>query len=118
MRDQYIGIDLHKAFFQACAMSPTGERLWEGRFPRTSAGIEALTARCTRQTAVAVEASTPTWHFADAVVGAVGELQIVDPFKTQLPVRPTKFALETDLLERDYYTHWQGLKKRFSVAGG
>ena len=37
-------------------------------------------------------------------------------FETQLPVRPTKFALETDLLERDYYTHWQGLKKRFSVA--
>jgi homogentisate 1,2-dioxygenase len=37
-------------------------------------------------------------------------------FETQLPVRPTKFALESDLLERDYYTHWQGLKKRFSVA--
>jgi homogentisate 1,2-dioxygenase len=38
-------------------------------------------------------------------------------FETQLPVRPTKFALETDLLERDYYTHWQGLKKRFPDAG-
>ena len=37
-------------------------------------------------------------------------------FETQLPVRPTTFALETELLERDYYTHWQGLKKRFSVA--
>jgi transposase len=96
MRDQYIGIDLHKAFFQACAMSPTGERLWEGRFPRTSAGIEALTARCTRQTAVAVEASTPTWHFADAVVGAVGELQIVDPFKTQLKAG---YAAKTDRLD-------------------
>ena len=34
-------------------------------------------------------------------------------FETQLPVRPTRFALETDLLERDYYTHWQGLKKHF-----
>ena len=22
-------------------------------------------------------------------------------------------ALETDLLERDYYTHWQGVKKQF-----
>jgi homogentisate 1,2-dioxygenase len=38
-------------------------------------------------------------------------------FETQLPIRPTKFALETDLLERDYYTHWQGLKKQFSVSG-
>ena len=28
---------------------------------------------------------------------------------------PTKFALETDLLERDYYTHWQGLKKHFAA---
>jgi homogentisate 1,2-dioxygenase len=38
-------------------------------------------------------------------------------FETQLPIRPTKFALESDLLERDYYTHWQGLKKQFSVSG-
>jgi homogentisate 1,2-dioxygenase len=32
-------------------------------------------------------------------------------------VRPTKFALETELLERDYYTHWQGLKKHFRALG-
>jgi homogentisate 1,2-dioxygenase len=37
-------------------------------------------------------------------------------FETQLPIRPTRFALETDLLERDYYTHWQGLKKQFQVT--
>jgi homogentisate 1,2-dioxygenase len=36
-------------------------------------------------------------------------------FETQLPIRPTKFALETELLERDYYKHWQGLKKNFSA---
>ena len=36
-------------------------------------------------------------------------------FETQLPIRPTKFALETELLERDYYQHWQGLKKHFSA---
>src|SRR5206468_11458355 len=84
MRDQYIGIDLHKAFFQACAVTPTGERVWEGRFPRTAAGLEALTARCTPRSALAVEASTPTWHFADALVGAVGDLRIVDPLRTKL----------------------------------
>ena len=38
-------------------------------------------------------------------------------FETQLPIRPTRFALETDLLERDYYTHWQGLKKNFGLVG-
>ena len=47
--DQYIGVDLHKAFFQACAITPNGERLWEGRFPRTAEGIAAFVARCTPQ---------------------------------------------------------------------
>jgi transposase len=96
MKDQYIGIDLHKAFFQACAVTPTGDRLWEGRFPRTPAGLEALTARCTPRTALAVEASTPTWHFADGVVGAVGDLRIVDPRKTKLKAG---YAAKTDRLD-------------------
>ena len=96
MRDQYIGIDLHKVFFQACAVTPSGDRLWEGRFPRTAAGLAALTARCTRRSAVAVEASTPTWHFADGVVGAVGELRVVDPLKTKLKAG---YAAKTDRLE-------------------
>ncbi len=34
-------------------------------------------------------------------------------FETRLPVCPTRFALETDMLEADYYSHWQGLPKRF-----
>jgi transposase len=96
MRDQYIGIDLHKAFFQACAVTAAGDRLWEGRFPRTAAGLEALTARCTPQTALAVEASTPTWHFADEVVHAVGALCIVDPMRTKLKAGS---AAKTDRLD-------------------
>jgi transposase len=96
MSDQYIGIDLHKAFFQACAVSTTGDRLWEGRFPRTPAGVEALTARCTPRTALAVEASTPTWHFADSVADRVGDLRIVDPLKTKLKAG---YAAKTDRLD-------------------
>jgi transposase len=87
---------LHKAFFQACAVTPTGERLWEGRFPRTPTGLEALAARCTRRTALAVEASTPTWHFADGIVAAVGDLRIVDPLKTKLKAG---YAAKTDRLD-------------------
>ena len=34
-------------------------------------------------------------------------------FETQLVVRPTKFALESEILERNYYEHWQGIKKLF-----
>ena len=96
MTDQYIGIDLHKVFFQACAVSASGARLWEGRFPRTPAGLEALTARCTRRSALAVEASTPTWHFADRIVDAVGDLRIVDPLKTKLKAG---YAAKTDRLD-------------------
>lgn len=34
-------------------------------------------------------------------------------FETQLVIKPTRFALQTELLERDYYRHWQGLAKNF-----
>jgi homogentisate 1,2-dioxygenase len=39
-------------------------------------------------------------------------------FETQLPILPTRFALESELLERDYYKHWQGLKKHFAAGVG
>jgi transposase len=58
--------------------------------------MEALVARCTHRSAVAVEASTPTWHFADGLVGAVGELRIVDPFRTKLKAG---YAAKTDRLD-------------------
>jgi transposase len=96
MIEHYIGIDLHQAFFQACAVTPTGARVWEERFPRTDAGVSALLARCDPHTAVAVEASTPTWHFADAIQGAVGDVRIVDPGKTKLKAG---YAAKTDRLD-------------------
>ncbi len=34
--------------------------------------------------------------------------------ETQLVVRPTKFALESQTLQRDYLESWQGLKKNFT----
>ena len=34
-------------------------------------------------------------------------------FETQFAVRPTKFALETKILQHEYYECWQGLKKHF-----
>jgi transposase len=47
-------------------------------------------------TAVALEASTPTWHFADQIRGAVGAVIIVDPFKTKIKAG---FAAKTDRLD-------------------
>jgi transposase len=77
-------------------VTPTGARLWEGRFPRTAAGLEALVARCTPPSALAVEASTPTWHFVDGLVGAVGDLRVVDALKTKLKAG---YAAKTDRLD-------------------
>jgi len=94
--EHYIGVDLHQAFFQACAVTASGDRAWEGRFPRTEVGVAALLARCDQRTAVAVEASTPTWHFADAIQGGVGDLRIVDPVKTKLKAG---YAAKTDRLD-------------------
>jgi predicted NBD/HSP70 family sugar kinase len=45
MERQYIGIDLHKASFHACAISDDGTRRWEAQFPRTAEGVAAFAAR-------------------------------------------------------------------------
>jgi transposase len=94
--DQYIGVDLHKAFFQACALTGRGERRWEDRYPRTPDGVTAFLTRCTATTAVAVEATTPTWHFVDQLAGSVGTVCVVDTRKTKLKAG---YAAKTDRLD-------------------
>lgn len=96
MINQYIGIDLHQAFFQACAVDRDGARLWEGRFARDAEGFAALRARCTAGSALAVEAMTPAWHFADGMRDAVRDLRIVDSLKTKLKAG---YAAKTDRLD-------------------
>jgi transposase len=93
---EYIGIDLHKAFFQSCAVDPTGTRCWEERWPTSPEGIAALLARCGPQTHVAVEASSPTWAFVDRVVAHVGAVHVVDSRKTRLKAG---YAAKTDRLD-------------------
>jgi hypothetical protein len=39
MEQHYIGVVLHQARFQACALDGTGQRLWEASFARTANGI-------------------------------------------------------------------------------
>lgn len=94
--DQYIGIDLHKAFFQVSAMTRAGERMWEGKYPRTPEGLDAFRARCSPQSAVAVEATTPTWSFVDEIIAEVGTVCIVDTRKTKLKAG---YAAKTDRLD-------------------
>jgi transposase len=96
MERQYIGVDLHKQFFQACALSQTGERLWEQRFPRNEGGVLLFRARCAVPTAVAVEACGPTWAFVDALGPMIGTVCVVDPRKTRLKAG---FAAKTDRLD-------------------
>lgn len=96
MERQYIGVDLHKQFFQACAMKSNGERIWEHRFPRTEGGVLLFQARCDPSTAIAVEACGPTWAFVDALGPTIGTVCVVDPRKTRLKAG---FAAKTDRLD-------------------
>lgn len=97
MTAEYIGIDLHKAFFQACALTRTGERVWEGRCARTADGIRQFLARgIGPEQAIAVEASGPTWAFVDALQVSGARICVVDPRKTRLKAG---FAAKTDRLD-------------------
>lgn len=96
MERNYIGVDLHKGFFQACAVTATGERVWEGRFDRTAEEIARFEARCHAGTAIAVEATGPTWAFVDAVATTGATVCVVDPRKTKLKAG---YAAKTDRLD-------------------
>jgi len=97
MTQEYIGVDLHKSFFQACAVSATGERQWEGRFHRTAEGLAQFVARGVGvDQAVAVEASGPTWAFVDALTPTGARVCVVDPRKTRLKAG---MAAKTDRLD-------------------
>ena len=96
MEREYIGIDLHKAFFHVCAITSTGERRWEQRWPTSDAGIAAFVDRCGPHSQLAVEASSPTWAFVDRVVGQVGAVQVVDTRKTRIKAG---YAAKTDRLD-------------------
>jgi transposase len=96
MNRQYIGVDLHKGFLQACAVTPAGERLWEQRVARTAAGIAEFATRVRAQDAVAVEAMGPTWAFVDALAPTGATICVVDPRKTRLKAG---YAAKTDRLD-------------------
>src|SRR6476646_1162913 len=97
MTQEYIGVDLHKSFFRACAMTRTGERRWEARLPRTAEGVARFVGRGIGDDhAIAVEASGPTWAFVDAVQPSGAQICVVDPRKTKLKAG---FAAKTDRLD-------------------
>jgi transposase len=96
MEREYIGVDLHKQFFQACAVATSGERLWEARFARTDEGLTRFRSQCAAHTCVAVEACGPTWPFVDAIAPTGARIAVVDPRKTRLKAG---FAAKTDRLD-------------------
>jgi transposase len=96
MERNYIGVDLHKRFFQACAISATGTRLWEARFDRTPDGLAQFCARCSAASSIAVEATGPTWAFVDQIAQTGATVCVVDPRKTKLKAG---YAAKTDRLD-------------------
>lgn len=93
---QYIGVDLHKSFFQVCAVDERGTRMWETRYATTADGIAAWLARCPADAAVAVEAGGPTWWFVDQVRPCLKRVVVVDAGKTKLKAG---HAAKTDRLD-------------------
>jgi transposase len=96
VEQEYIGVDLHKVFFQVCAVSVTGARQWEQRWPTTEEGIAGLLSRCDPQSRLAVEASSPTWAFVDRIVDHVGTVTVVDARRTRIKAG---YAAKTDRLD-------------------
>lgn len=96
MSTEYIGIDLHKRFFTVCAVTNDGTRQWSDRWPTSEAGMAAFLGRCGAESQVVIEASGPTWSFADQVVGHVARLTVIDPRKTRLRAG---YAAKTDRLD-------------------
>ena len=75
-----IGIDLHKAFFQACALTSTAERHWR----TTDAGIAALVARCGPQSHVVSRG------LQSDVVCLRASVHVVDTRKTRIKAGSAK----------------------------
>jgi transposase len=96
VEQEYIGVDLHKGFFQVCTLNAAGARQWEQRWPTTAAGIAAWLTRCGAHSQVAIEASSPTWAFVDRVVTHVGAVHVVDTRKTRIKAG---YAAKTDRLD-------------------
>lgn len=94
--EQYIGVDLHKSFFQVCMVDAGGCRCWEDRFETTPEGIARFLARTSPEAHVAVEASGPTWAFVDRLCAHVRDVQVVDAAKTRLKAG---YAAKTDRLD-------------------
>ncbi len=86
MEQHDIGVDLHPAFFQACAVRPSGERIREARFPRTTDGPCLFRRRCVEPSRIAVEATGATWSFVGAVRAGLDDA----PAKRRYP--PVGFA--------------------------
>ena len=67
MEREYIGMDLHKQFFQACADADAargcGRRAAADRRRRSRRSARAVSTAH----AIAVEATGPTWAFVDAL---------------------------------------------------
>jgi transposase len=96
MVEHYIGIDLHKAFFQACAVDALGTRCWEQRFETSGAGIAAFLQHTSPHVLVGVEASGPTWSFVDQLHGQLAQVVVVDAAKTRWRAG---YAAKTDRLD-------------------
>jgi transposase len=80
----YCGLDVHKSVVEACVLDAAGAVLFRQRFTLTAAGLaQFCREQLSRETKVALEATTNTWVVVAIVRPHVGEVIVSNPLQTQ-----------------------------------
>ena len=81
----FTGLDLHKKEVEAVLLAEDGRILHRSRFPATRAALEAFAAArlSSRDSIVAVEATTNTWPVAAILQPLVHKLVVSNPLRTK-----------------------------------
>ncbi len=80
---RFTGLDLHKRFIQATAISPDGQLLRQWRFPTSPEEIRAYAKTLTGEDAVALESTTNAIAVAVLLREHAGRVVVSNPMKTR-----------------------------------
>ena len=80
----YCGLDIHKSVAEACVVDAAGQVICRERFELTPARLQRFCSeRLTKETRVALEATTNTWATARLLAPHVAEVVVSNPLKTK-----------------------------------
>jgi transposase len=80
---RFIGLDVHKAVVEACAINEEGKILFRDRFGCTRDAILTFAAKLTSADSVALEVTTNAWAVAELLLPLVERVVVGNPMKTK-----------------------------------